>query len=814
MGRRPAPHARPDLRYVSSERNTGEERAGSKVGHPQWRRWLSGAVLAGMLWAPASAWAQATSPVPPMAIWGSVVGPDGSAVTAGTVQAYLNGQANGVTATIQANGTFGGLGAGAPPDVLVEGTAADAGEPVTLAVGKLPAAATVVGCLDAGTGSPVASTPSTLAWQSNWVCQVRLTVGSALGITTASLPGGTVGVAYSAQLQAAGGTPPYTWSVPSGSLPAGLTLDASTGAVSGTPSVSGLAFFTARATDSSSPPQTADQALAIVVAPSSGAAVTSTASGTTGASLGQTSVAATGTGQVAVSQYSGDPEPSGPGTQTVVGYFDVAVAPGSSYTSLTLTQCDLPAASGVFDWWTGSTWDEVLPVTPPGYVSAADVNNPGRYCLSAQLGTTGSTPAIGQLSGTPFAVGLAGTPGSGGAGGAAPATVPVVTGVSPSGGPGAGGTTVTVTGSGFTGATAVAFGTNAAQSFQVDSDGQITAVSPPGSGTVDVRVTTPGGTSAQTPSDEFTYAPVPTGLSVGAGGGTLATADGAFSLTVPSGALGPGQTLTLSESCSAPAGLPRGLAAASCVFTLSGGSLSQAAAATIRYDASVLNGLPADRLSVYGESADGTWTFRPTAVQAAAGAVEVGVSGPATLVVLANLQRFPDVPPSFWASSDIDALLAANVVQGFPDGSFLPDATLTRAQFVKMLSLALGLTPAGGGTRFTDVPANAWYAPFVSAAVQAGLVQGTSPTAFSPDAAVTREQMAVLLARALRLKGAATLRFSDATAIDGWAAAGVEAAVSAGYLNGFPDGSFRPLDPTTRAQAAKVLALAIQHIAP
>jgi hypothetical protein len=118
----------------------------------------------------------------------------------------------------------------------------------------------------------------------------------------------------------------------------------------------------------------------------------------------------------------------------------------------------------------------------------------------------------------------------------------------------------------------------------------------------------------------------------------------------------------------------------------------------------------------------------------------------------------------------------------------------------------LGLQPAGGQTPFADVPPSAWYAPYVAAAVQAGIVQGASPTAFDPDATLTREQLAVLLARALKLTRAATLHFTDDAMIDGWALPGVEEVVAAGYMDGLPDGSFQPLGTATRAQAAAVLA--------
>ena len=89
--------------------------------------------------------------------------------------------------------------------------------------------------------------------------------------------------------------------------------------------------------------------------------------------------------------------------------------------------------------------------------------------------------------------------------------MPVVTGIAPDGGTAAGGTTVVVTGSGFTGATDVGFGRVYAPAMTVDSDTQITATSPAGTGTVDITVTTPAGTSATSTADQFTYAPAVTG---------------------------------------------------------------------------------------------------------------------------------------------------------------------------------------------------------------------------------------------------------------------------------------------------------------
>jgi hypothetical protein len=92
----------------------------------------------------------------------------------------------------------------------------------------------------------------------------RIVVGANPAITTSNMPPGTVGTAYAQNLGASGGTPPYTWSVVNGSLPAGLSLAGSTGRISGTPTSAGNSNFTVRVSDSAG--RTADSQLSITVA--------------------------------------------------------------------------------------------------------------------------------------------------------------------------------------------------------------------------------------------------------------------------------------------------------------------------------------------------------------------------------------------------------------------------------------------------------------------------------------------------------------------------------------------------------------------
>jgi hypothetical protein len=90
-------------------------------------------------------------------------------------------------------------------------------------------------------------------------------VDAPLQVTTSALPNGAVGVAYSQSVAATGGQTPYAWSTVAGALPPGLSLNASTGAIAGTPTTQGLSSFTVRAIDSGAPQRQTDKALSITI---------------------------------------------------------------------------------------------------------------------------------------------------------------------------------------------------------------------------------------------------------------------------------------------------------------------------------------------------------------------------------------------------------------------------------------------------------------------------------------------------------------------------------------------------------------------
>ena len=118
------------------------------------------------------------------------------------------------------------------------------------------------------TGVSTGTTTISATW-TNVVGSTMLTVQSAsLSITTISLPNGVVNMSYTATLTAIGGTLPYTWSIASGSLPSGLTLNAANGVITGTPTNTGTVSFTAYVRDASNPAQTASNVLSLTIMPS------------------------------------------------------------------------------------------------------------------------------------------------------------------------------------------------------------------------------------------------------------------------------------------------------------------------------------------------------------------------------------------------------------------------------------------------------------------------------------------------------------------------------------------------------------------
>jgi hypothetical protein len=171
---------------------------------------------------------------------------------------------------------------------------------------------------------------------------------------------------------------------------------------------------------------------------------------------------------------------------------------------------------------------------------------------------------------------------------------------------------------------------------------------------------------------------------------------------------------------------------------------------------------------------------------------------------------FSDVPTTFWGYYAISSLSSKGIVSGYPDGTFEPNADITRAEFAAMLAKALGLSTTGTTGTFTDVTADDWCYGAVNAAASAGLVSGMGNNLFAPNALITREEMAVMVAKALgtnapAITGTELNAFSDSSTVDSWAVTSMEEAVKAGIVSGMTANTLAPLADATRAQAAVMI---------
>lgn len=346
-------------------------------------------------------------------------------------------------------------------------------------------------------------------------------------ITTTVLSPTVVGQAYSQILTSAGGSGAHSWSLASGSLPAGLTLSSS-GTLSGTPTSTSSASFTLRVTDGAATSSTrafvvaaglkiTSQNLPEATTATPYSATLTGAGGTTPYSWSITSGTLPSGLSIAGGVISGTP--SSAGTRVlVIRLTDAASRTVSSVITITvvdplgLSNQTLP--SGVV----GSQYEEFLHASGGrpsyGWTLVSGSLPPGTRLTSSGW-ITGLPTAVGTTTSTVRATDRSGRTLTAGLTIVINPLAPTLTSLSPSSGSTSGGTVVTISGTNLTGATGVSFGGTAAASFSVLNATTVSAVSPArAAGQVDVAVTTPGGTTAAGAGSKFTYiVPTPTGIS-------------------------------------------------------------------------------------------------------------------------------------------------------------------------------------------------------------------------------------------------------------------------------------------------------------
>lgn len=190
---------------------------------------------------------------------------------------------------------------------------------------------------------------------------------------------------------------------------------------------------------------------------------------------------------------------------------------------------------------------------------------------------------------------------------------------------------------------------------------------------------------------------------------------------------------------------------------------------------------------------------------------------------------FADVENDRWSNEAIAYLVANSIVNGYSDGTFLPENKITRAEFVKMIAVAFGLTAEEEESvenvveeteeeseiveeefKLADVTKNDWYYPYVKGAVEANAVNGDDAGNFNPNAQITRQEAAAIIYRITAIKPVASnkeliVNITDDYAIADWAYTSVQKLLKMGILSGYEDGSFKPAFNISREEASKLI---------
>lgn len=181
----------------------------------------------------------------------------------------------------------------------------------------------------------------------------------------------------------------------------------------------------------------------------------------------------------------------------------------------------------------------------------------------------------------------------------------------------------------------------------------------------------------------------------------------------------------------------------------------------------------------------------------------------------ASGMEFVDLKEAFWAEEYIRALYTKGIISGVDRYHFEPDRAITREEFVAIVVKAFSVSGDDSGSLFGDVGQDAWYSRAVYLAYNNGIINGVGENRFGIGEPITRQDMATIVYRVSRKYGYVfgtadrNMQFADDSIISSYAREGVYALAGCGVLSGMPDGSFNPQDNATRAQAAKIISVAM-----
>ena len=196
-----------------------------------------------------------------------------------------------------------------------------------------------------------------------------------------------------------------------------------------------------------------------------------------------------------------------------------------------------------------------------------------------------------------------------------------------------------------------------------------------------------------------------------------------------------------------------------------------------------------------------------------------GVAMPQKPTPVYGTSSFKDMTGFDWASESIEFLYQSGVISGKGDGNFAPQDNVTREEFLKMILSALGINKMSVTDKeFSDVAQDAWYAGYINAAYQKGIVSGLDEFSFGVGIPIKRENVTVIIYNALKAinlideSSSFSNDFIDEDSISDYAKNSVSYMKEKGIISGYSDGSFNPAGNITRAESAVAVKKVVDYV--
>lgn len=188
----------------------------------------------------------------------------------------------------------------------------------------------------------------------------------------------------------------------------------------------------------------------------------------------------------------------------------------------------------------------------------------------------------------------------------------------------------------------------------------------------------------------------------------------------------------------------------------------------------------------------------------------------ASTTISANANQKLSDADGHWASKEIQDFISRGYINGYEDGTFKPDNSITRAEFVKIANNYFGFKNKGN-EEFSDVNSNDWFYNDICIAQKEGYINGYGDGSFKPDKTITREEAAKIITS---IKNREDIdidkinNFSDGYMVSDWAKKYVEGAIESGYMKGDTNGKINPISNITRAESVSMISRVNLNEAP